>query len=81
MFGKDKFEMNYYKKNNKKKIQLIKTNYLLKQCIEDVNIYIYIQFKDDKEEFNKIKNICESFSNDIKKTKFYLIQYDPLKKC
>jgi hypothetical protein len=78
---KDKFEMNYYKKNNKKKIQLIKTNYLLKQCIKDVNIYIYIQFKDNQEEFNKIKNICEAFSNDVKKTKFYLIQYDPLKKC
>lgn len=74
---RDKFNMSYYKKKNKKNIQLIKTNYLLKQYIEDVNIYIYIQFKNNQDEFIKIKNVCEAFSSDIKNTKFYLIQYSP----
>jgi len=45
-----------------------------------IYLHLYSVLRIVKKNFSKLKNICEAFSDDIKKTKFYLIQYDPIKK-
>ena len=73
----NEFNIQNYKKNKKHQFNFTNNNYILKNIILDIDIFIFIELTNKGyKEYLDIRKMNHEYYNENDNVKFYLIQYD-----